>query len=428
VSGMSFDDYVDRHIFQPLGMLNSTFREPLPAGMAARMSAGYEFEDGQFEPKSFEFIHSIGPAGAMSATATDMARFMLAHLQGGPFEAARILEPATVQLMHKRTMSPDPALNGSLLGFYETWIDGRRIIGHGGDTVHFHSVLSLLPEAQLGLFASVNTGGPGADTAVALEQAFFAHYFPAKLPGIKPPADAQQRNERYAGTYRSLRHSSTAFEKALAMAGEIKAQPMPDGSLFMPDPTRAQPARWIEVSDGVFRKTDTDQFIAFKDEGGAMGLVGDFPAIAAERVPWYETGKFHELILAVCLLLFITALVAAIRKWRADRAERTSLRWARPLLALTCVLLIVFVILIAVVLASGIEALIYRIPPALYVALALPLLALPVALAATFFAIKLWSTRAWSFGARLHYSLATLATLAFLVILNYWNLLGFRFG
>ena len=63
-----------------------------------------------------------------------MARFMLAHLQDGALGDARILKPETAQLMHTRVMSPDPALNGHALGFYETYINGRRIIGHGGDT------------------------------------------------------------------------------------------------------------------------------------------------------------------------------------------------------------------------------------------------------------------------------------------------------
>jgi hypothetical protein len=42
--------------------------------------------------------------------------------------------------------------------------------------------------------------------------------------------------------------------------------------------------------------------------------------------------------------------------------------------------------------------------------------------------VKLWSARAWSWGARVHYTLATLAVLSFLLILNYWNLLGYRIG
>jgi hypothetical protein len=69
------------------------------------------------------------------------------------------LKPETVALMHSRAMTRDPALNGHALGFMETVINGQRIVGHSGDTLRYHNALSLLPEAQWGLFVSVNTGG-----------------------------------------------------------------------------------------------------------------------------------------------------------------------------------------------------------------------------------------------------------------------------
>jgi CubicO group peptidase (beta-lactamase class C family) len=41
VSGMPFDDYVDRNILAPLGMRHTTSRQPLPAAMRGDMSQGY---------------------------------------------------------------------------------------------------------------------------------------------------------------------------------------------------------------------------------------------------------------------------------------------------------------------------------------------------------------------------------------------------
>ena len=110
VSGMEFDEYIERNIYQPLGMTSSSFREPLPPGLRERMSQGYRFKNGEFERHDFEFIHNFGPAGSMSTTATDMAKFMLAHLNDGALGEARILKPETAQLMHARTLSPNPAL------------------------------------------------------------------------------------------------------------------------------------------------------------------------------------------------------------------------------------------------------------------------------------------------------------------------------
>src|SRR6185503_4769997 len=214
------------------------------------------------------------------------------------------------------------------------YINGRRIIGHGGDTQYFHSVLSLMPETGLGLFASVNTGGKGGRTSVELERAFFKHYFPAELPVVKPPADAAKRNERYAGNYRTLRHSFTKFEKAFALFGDEVVTAMPDGTLLMGD-LFGNPARWVEVGDGVFRMQNGDAFAAFKgDDGGrAASLVGMFPPIVSERIHWYDSSKLHGFIAGIAVLLFITILVSAIRQRKADRALG-QLRWARPTLAL----------------------------------------------------------------------------------------------
>jgi CubicO group peptidase (beta-lactamase class C family) len=429
VSGQPFDDYIAEHIFKPLGMERSTFGEPLPETLAPRMSGGYTFEAGAFKEQGFEFIHSIGPAGALTATGADMARFMLAHLQNGTLGDGQILKPETAQLMHSRVMSPDPALNGHALGFYETYINGHRIIGHGGDTQYFHSVLSLMPATGIGLFASVNTGGQGARTSVALERAFFKHYFPAELPDVKPPADAASRNARYAGSYRTLRHSHSKFEKVFAAFSDDTVTPMPDGTLLMSN-IFGSPARWVEVGDGVFRDRNSDAVAAFKgDDGGrATHVVGMFPPIVSARIGWYESGKLHGFIAAIAVLLFITILVSAIRQRRADRALTGQLRWARPALAVAGVLLLAFLIDIAVIVAGGFEGLIYKIPTSLYVALTLPLLAIPFALLAAWSAVGVWRTRTWTLGTRLHYTFAAVAALVFLVVLNYWNLLGYRFG
>jgi CubicO group peptidase (beta-lactamase class C family) len=429
VSGQSFDDYVAQHIFQPLGMTRSTFGEPLPEALAPRMSGGYTFEAGGFKSHGFEFIHAAGPAGSLTSTATDMARFMLAHLQDGALGDGRILKPETAQLMHTRVMSPDPALNGHALGFYETYINGRRIIGHGGDTQYFHSVLSLMPETGLGLFASVNTGGKGGRTSVELERAFFKHYFPAELPVVKPPADAAKRNARYAGSYRTLRHSYTKFEKVFSAFGDDTVTAMPDGTLMMGD-IFGNPARWVEVGDGVFRQQNTDAFAAFKgnDGGRATHVVGLFPPIVSQRIAWYESSKLHGFIVGLAVLFAITMLVSAIRQRRVDRTLVGQLRWARPTLALSGLLLLLFIVVIAGILAGGFEGLIYKIPPSLYFALTLPLLAIPFALLAGWFAVGAWRSGTWTFGTRLHYSLAAVFVLLFLVVLNYWNLLGYRFG
>ncbi|MEQ9463342.1 MAG: serine hydrolase domain-containing protein, partial [Haliea sp.] len=157
VSGQSFDDYVEQHIFAPLGMDQSSFREPLPASLRPQLAQGYRDGGAGMEVQPEEFLGNVAPAGSLSSTAVDMAKFMIAHLQEGVYRGQRILQPETVALMHTRALSPGPHLNGIALGFYETWINGHRTIGHGGSTLDFKSELMLLPEAGVGLFVTFNS-------------------------------------------------------------------------------------------------------------------------------------------------------------------------------------------------------------------------------------------------------------------------------
>ena len=120
------------------------------------MAGGYRLGSDPSEP--FEVINPF-PAGSLSSSATDMAQFMMAHLENGQLGDAHILKPETVGLMHSRLFALDDAANAMCYGFYEESRNGHRIIGHGGDTVYFHSDLHLVLDQKLGFFVSYNSLG-----------------------------------------------------------------------------------------------------------------------------------------------------------------------------------------------------------------------------------------------------------------------------
>lgn len=431
VSGLSFDAYIDQNILQPLGMTRSTFREPLPDALAGGMSVGYKHEKGVFEPQEFEYVHDFGPAGALSSTAADMAKFMIAHLNEGAYGDGRILARETARLMHGRVLSPHPNLSGSGLGFYESRINGRRIIGHGGDTLWFHSDLALLPEENVGLFVSYNSA-EGPKGRRPLVEAFMDRYYPARLPRVKPPDDFAERAPRYAGSYRFTRHSYTRNEKFLSLLGGIKVAPTPDDTLLITG-LGEKPTQWVEVGRNVFRGVDNDRMIAFaEDEDGRithlLNPVG-LAFIPAYKLAWYQSSDLHFFILGFGALCFLVAVVSALRNWRKDRAGTANARRGRRLAALAGMVNLLFLIGLAVTFASTeLGDLIFGWPTGFRVALALPLIALPLTAGVLYFAVKVWRGREWGLYGRLQYTVIALACVAFLWSLNHWNLIGYKFG
>src|SRR5260370_24473492 len=130
-------------------------------------------------PGGFEFVQAV-PAGALSSTGYDMGRFMGALLNQGALEGAQILNPDSLQKMEDRVLVLDPSLNAMGLVFMERRQSGPRIIGHAGDTVHFHSDLILIPEHKVGFFVSLNSAGnDGKLNQEEIVHAFLDRYYPA---------------------------------------------------------------------------------------------------------------------------------------------------------------------------------------------------------------------------------------------------------
>ena len=165
VSGQPYDQYIQEHILNPLGMVHSTAQSPIPPDLRAHASVGYTYVDGAFQA----FPDYIGqpaalPSGVHQASVTDMARFMIAHLQDGRYSdaniaEARILKETTAQQMHSTLYTPDPRLLGTAYGFFDFSDNGQRTLGHSGYAPPMHSLLLLLPDQNLGVFVVYNSDG-----------------------------------------------------------------------------------------------------------------------------------------------------------------------------------------------------------------------------------------------------------------------------
>jgi CubicO group peptidase (beta-lactamase class C family) len=311
VSRRSFNDYVAQNIFEPLAMTRSTFVQPLPAELKPLMSSGYLSASGKARP--FEMIEEA-PAGALAATAADIARFMLAHLQEGTLESAHILRPETARLMHSRQFGLVQEMPGMCLGFYEESRNGHRIIGHGGDTVYFHSDLHLMPDSGLGFFVSYNSAGKREiSPRTAVWHHFLDRYFPYSPPAAVRPAGAATDAASVAGRYFSTRRSQTNFLRASYMLDEftVTADRTGDIKVDALKDFNGQVRTWQEIGPLLFRAVNGQEVLAFRqDDRGRMQIVTGFPAVVYQRASFLQDRKYNMPVLIGSLIVMGLTLLA----------------------------------------------------------------------------------------------------------------------
>jgi CubicO group peptidase (beta-lactamase class C family) len=310
LSGVPFDDYVQKNIFQPLDMSHTSFRQPLPPALQLMMSDGYALGSG--DPKAFEMV-GVPPAGASSTSAEDISHFMLAHLNGGEYNGARILEPATVRLMHSAQFAEDPTLAHMCLGFYEETRNGHRIIGHGGDTQFFHSDLHLIPDENLGFFVSFNSSGRGeADPRTVLFHAFLDRYFPYNLPAMQVQPNAARDAQTVAGEYITSRRPVTNILSLFGMLGNTKVSARQDGSIVIDGfKDLAQvPKTWIEIDPLLYRQKDGQDLVGFtRDSHNRLVLSTDDPTAVWTEASFDDTKAWNYFLLIVILLVSVATFL-----------------------------------------------------------------------------------------------------------------------
>lgn len=341
-SGEDFDAYLDRHVFAPLGMRNSTFRQPLPSRLAGQMATGYP-TPGQPSP-GFEFV-GPGPAGEGSNSGSDMGRFMIAHLQNGELDGRRILSPATAMMMHDspldrvNPLSLIAPLNRMELGFFETNMNGREVIGHLGDTEAFHSSLHLFIKDGVGFYVSFNSPGKGG-AVQALRTALFQDFADRYFPDIGAPdgrVDAKtalQHARMMEGVWWASRRAESSWLSIAYALGQTRISVGPDGELVIPSilGPNGRPRQWVEISPFLWRdRFGHDRLAAKIIDGKVVRWSFDFasPFEMFDRVPTYKSSIW----IMPALYASLAALLLTFLLWPAASLVRRHYKAAHPLAA-----------------------------------------------------------------------------------------------
>jgi CubicO group peptidase (beta-lactamase class C family) len=432
VAGQPFDQVVAERIFAPLGMQRSTMVQPPPEPLAADLATGYLVQGGIVLSRTFEYV-PLAPAGSMSTTAADMARFMLAHLNQGEFEGARILAPESVATMQSTHFRHDARLPGMAHGWMEREQDGVRMLTHGGDTILAHSMLALLPDQRVGIFVSFNGSSAQAKQAGVIDAFVERYILGAETQGPLQPDPTATVDDRMAraavGSYLPTRINLSTHEKLLAFFQGMRVNTTEISGQIRATLMGLPPITANDAGDGYFVAQGPPTFVGNLLYLPATGTVparmaaSDFPAMAYEKQPWYGSLGLHQTLFLVSLFGMVTVLVGgvgAIVNRRTGRLERTMGRelanWSAGLFAL---LALIFVAVRLSTLSN--PELITGLPAWSNLLFWVPWALLGLGAAMALFAISAWVLGWWSLFRRLYYTLITLLAGVLLALLAYWN-------
>jgi CubicO group peptidase (beta-lactamase class C family) len=168
-SGESYADYIQHHIFTPLGMSHSYTSQAMAKQNGLAVGHRYWFAS-PFAVINLAIPRGSLPSGQLISSAEDMAHYLIAHLNGGGYGDVQILSPAGIDGLHRgvaeyRTMGITVGKYG--MGWFITDIGQTTTIWHGGNVPDFSSYMALLPEQKKGVVLLVNADHYGLPPVLA---------------------------------------------------------------------------------------------------------------------------------------------------------------------------------------------------------------------------------------------------------------------
>ena len=277
VSGLSFEEYLERNIWTPLGMSRTSIT--VPAAQRSWLAVGYDVVRDSLVPQPWEWYHTT-PASSVNATAEDMAKFMIAHLREGERGGARILSDRATRYMQRQHATAHPRLPGFALGFYEDYVGQLRVIEHGGDMAGFSALMVLVPQERDGFIVMHHRehGRLRDELKEALLKRYYAH---ARRPLPVPVARTsfKERVSLFAGRYAPTTSCHSCAPRRVPYVIEVK--PTADSTALV-----ITGSDWIETEPLLFVRRDGTGYIAFRRGGsGAVQYMFAGGTWTFERLP-----------------------------------------------------------------------------------------------------------------------------------------------
>lgn len=422
VSGLRFEDYVQRNFFDPIGMKTATYFMP-PGQTGATLYQA----DGK---TPFEYWHIIyRPAGSINASAKDMAAYVQFYLNRGTVNGVDVMPAPDLDRMETPASTwaaMDGLKNGYGLSNYWSLHEGFVYHGHDGGVNGGLTEMAYLPEYGAGYFFSINSGNGDAFNRIG--QAIRA-YVTAKLqkPAVPEAAEMPLEAMQYAGWYEpdSPRTEMTHFIERLGGLSHVGFR---EGYMSIVGASGA--AKFVPLGGRMFRYLPKDESPEPVSSAVLITPNPDGMYIHAgqtfRRIPtWLAIAEivltaFVVLAMLSILLYAPVWLIGGMKKARRRPAERGVRLY--PLVAVLSLLAMV-----AAVILSSSDA-ISRLGHVTAYSLAIFVCTLLFAAATLVSAWMVWSARGERVRrpVRVYAGIVTTALVIALAYLAYWGIIGLR--
>lgn len=343
-TGMAYEDYLQRDVFDPLGMEFATLLIPGNPGAAAladHLVTPYLFDEGtdRFEPQEL-FLRNVYPASSVAVSAEAMGRYMVMHLGGGQFDGQVFLSRDAAQEMHRHQGSNHPLIPGYRISFKEGQRNGVVYYGHSGDYRGNDSTMMFLPEYDFGFFVSY-TGDNDTFYRDFINRLFDAA-FPRQTEQVTLLDLSAEELDAYAGSYTNFRYDeATPMQVVFPLMGQFELEPRENGRIALSSPSfffSGGTALYAPVTDTLFRRVGqegdgnipdllVDYLVFHRDENGkvtALSTSVQNHSITLTRIPWWKSSAAFTALLAFAvggmgLIVLCTLVVWLVRSFGSRR-------------------------------------------------------------------------------------------------------------
>jgi CubicO group peptidase (beta-lactamase class C family) len=155
VAGQSYEDHMRQHVLVPLGMTDA-YTSPVEA-RGHGLATGHRYWFGRPVAYQQPYVRAAVPTGFLSASAEAMTHHLIAQLNGGRYQTARVLSPAGIAELHRPAVKiADDREISYAMGWYVEQLNGTSLLWHPGGTPGVHADILLARQDRWGVVVLAN--------------------------------------------------------------------------------------------------------------------------------------------------------------------------------------------------------------------------------------------------------------------------------